>query len=163
MRLAALSADCVITNCWTRRNSSDSEGGEPVVPNGVAMCKIHHAAYDNDLLGVNADYQVMIRPDLLEESDGPTLRHALQELHKSTLTVPSQRIARPDRDLLAERYDRFQHAHLEMSRATRVYSLTPKMSSPSDCSSSSGSYSSTSKAGSASTSGSTITSPSAGA
>ena len=25
---------------------SDADGGQPVVTNGLAMCKIHHAAYD---------------------------------------------------------------------------------------------------------------------
>lgn len=89
---------------------SDADGGAPVVPNGISMCKIHHAAYDSDLLGVDPDYRVRIREDLLEESDGPTLKHTLQELHGSNLELPRQRAARPDRDLLAERFDRFQRA-----------------------------------------------------
>jgi len=89
---------------------SDSNGGEPVVPNGIAMCKIHHASYDANMLGVDPDYRVLIRPDLLDETDGPTLRHALQELHGSRLEVPSQRTSRPDRDLLAERFERFRRA-----------------------------------------------------
>lgn len=89
---------------------SDSDGGEPVVPNGIAMCKIHHAAYDANMLGVDPDYRVTIRPDLLDETDGPTLRHALQELHGTRLDVPRQRTARPDRDLLAERFEGFQQA-----------------------------------------------------
>lgn len=88
----------------------DSDGGEPIVPNGIAMCKIHHAAYDANMLGVDPDYRVVIRTDLLREVDGPTLRHALQELHGSRLEVPRQRSARPDRDLLAERFERFQMA-----------------------------------------------------
>lgn len=31
--------------------------GEPVVPNGLALCKIHHAAYDRYILGVRPDLQ----------------------------------------------------------------------------------------------------------
>ncbi len=89
---------------------SDSDGGEPVVPNGIAMCKIHHAAYDADMLGVAPDYRVTIRSDLLGETDGPTLRHTLQELDGTRLEVPRQRAARPDRDLLAERFERFRRA-----------------------------------------------------
>ncbi len=88
----------------------DGDGGDPVVTNGIAMCKIHHAAFDNDFLGVNADLRVQIRPDLLTETDGPTLRHALQELHNSKLVLPRQRAAHPDRDLLAERFERFSKA-----------------------------------------------------
>jgi putative restriction endonuclease len=71
------------------------------------MCKIHHAAYDNDLLGIDPDYQVRIRPDVLDEADGPTLRYALQELHGIVLALPERRAARPDRELLGERYERF--------------------------------------------------------
>lgn len=88
----------------------DSEGGQPVVPNGIAMCKIHHAAFDVGMLGVDPDYRVAIRADLLTETDGPTLRHTLQEVHGSRLEVPRQRAARPNRDLLADRWERFQQA-----------------------------------------------------
>jgi putative restriction endonuclease len=87
---------------------ADSAGGHPVVSNGLALCKIHHGAYDANFLSVDPDYRVHIRADLLTESDGPTLRHALQAPHRSKLAaLPSQRGARPDRHLLAERHKRF--------------------------------------------------------
>ena len=90
---------------------ADNEGGEPVVPNGIAMCKIHHAAYDANIVGIDPDYRVLIRPDVLDESDGPTLRHALQALHQSPLQViPRKKLARPNRDLLAARFERFRQA-----------------------------------------------------
>ena len=86
----------------------DAEGGEPVVPNGIAMCKIHHAAFDSQIFGIRpSDYVVQVKPRVLEESDGPTLRHALQEIHGSRLDVPRSRLARPDRDLLGARYETF--------------------------------------------------------
>ena len=81
-----------------------------MVTNGISMCKIHHAAYDSHLLGISPDYQVKIRPDVLIDSDGPTLRHAIQGLHDSPLHVPRQRAAKPDRDLLAERFKMFLKA-----------------------------------------------------
>jgi putative restriction endonuclease len=89
---------------------SDAEGGEPVVTNGIAMCKIHHAAYDTDIIGVDPAYRVLVRSDVLHEADGPVLRHALQALHGSRLGLPRQRLAHPDPDLLAERFERFQQA-----------------------------------------------------
>jgi len=88
----------------------DSEGGEPIVPNGVAMCAIHHRAFDAQVLGIRPDYVLQVRHDVLEEHDGPTLRHALQGLHGETLIVPSRRAARPAPDLLEERYERFRRA-----------------------------------------------------
>ncbi|NHF62401.1 HNH endonuclease, partial [Microcella pacifica] len=35
----------------------------PVVTNGMAMCTIHHRAYDQNFLGVSPDYTVHISPD----------------------------------------------------------------------------------------------------
>ncbi len=48
--------------------------GEPVVPNGVALCKLHHAAFDRHFLGVRPDLTVELRPDVLREPDGPMRR-----------------------------------------------------------------------------------------
>jgi putative restriction endonuclease len=54
--------------------------GLPEVPNGLALCKIHHSAYDVNILGVSPDYRVHIRSDVLREHDGPMLRWGLQEM-----------------------------------------------------------------------------------
>lgn len=88
----------------------DSEGGEPIVPNGLAMCAIHHRAFDENVLAVRPDYKVEIRRDVLEEHDGPTLQHALQGLHGQVITLPERRIERPSRELLEERFARFRAA-----------------------------------------------------
>ena len=85
----------------------DSDGGPPIVPNGVAMCAIHHRAFDSDVIGIRPDYVLQVRPDVLIEVDGPTLRHALQSLHGEALWVPRKPAARPNQDLLDERYERF--------------------------------------------------------
>ena len=82
--------------------------GDPVVPNGLAMCKIHHAAYDRDILGVRPDLVVDVRQDILDEIDGPMLRHGLQEMKGLRITVPSSRRSRPDRMRLEERYEEFR-------------------------------------------------------
>ncbi len=84
------------------------EGGEPIVRNGLALCKIHHAAFDARILGISPDSQIQIRSDLLTEIDGPMLRHGLQELHgKPLAAIPRARNERPDRDRLAWAYQRF--------------------------------------------------------
>lgn len=85
------------------------ERGEPVVPNGLSLCKIHHAAFDHRVLGIRPDLVVEIRPDILEEVDGPMLRHGLQDLHGTRLTVPRRRADRPDEARLDVRYQRFRH------------------------------------------------------
>lgn len=88
----------------------DSDGGQPIIPNGVAMCAIHHRAFDAFVLGVRPDYKVEIRSDVLQEHDGPTLQHALQGLHGVAILVPPRRAERPDTALLEERYERFRAA-----------------------------------------------------
>jgi putative restriction endonuclease len=88
----------------------DSDGGEPIVPNGIAMCAIHHRAFDAQVLGLRPDHRIEIRTDVLQEHDGPTLQHALQELHGKSFTLPRHRAERPRPDLLEERYERFRAA-----------------------------------------------------
>lgn len=82
--------------------------GLPVVSNGLSLCKIHHAAYDRDILGVRPDLVVQVRRDVLDEIDGPMLRHGLQEMQGVPLLVPRRRDARPDRAALEERYATFR-------------------------------------------------------
>lgn len=79
------------------------------ISNGLALCKIHHAAYDSDILGISPDLTVGIREDILAEVDGPMLKHGLQELHGSKLrVVPNVRRERPDPSLLEQRWTKFQ-------------------------------------------------------
>ena len=59
------------------------------------------------MLGVSADYRVAINRDLLDEVDGPMLRHGLQEMHGRALTLPARVGDRPDRERLAWRWERF--------------------------------------------------------
>lgn len=81
--------------------------GEPVVSNGLALCKLHHAAFDRWILTVDPDYRVRVRRDVLEEEDGPMLKHGLQELEGSRIGVPRREVQRPSRELLAVRLERF--------------------------------------------------------
>jgi putative restriction endonuclease len=87
---------------------ADSEAeGVPEVKNGLALCKIHHAAFDKHFLTVRPDYQIEIRADLLNETDGPMLKHGLQGLHHQEILLPRDAAKRPDRGFLEHRYQRF--------------------------------------------------------
>ena len=89
---------------------ADAEGGQPVVTNGIAMCKIHHAAYDADIFGIKPNYEVGVRADVMKELDGPTLRYTLQEIDGQRIQLPTRRAAHPNRELLEVRWQRFQEA-----------------------------------------------------
>ena len=87
--------------------------GEPVVRNGIALCRLHHAAFDRFFLAVRPDLIIEVRQDILEESDGPTLQHAIQGLHGNTIILPRKPAEQPGIEFLAKRYERF----LEIARA----------------------------------------------
>jgi putative restriction endonuclease len=84
--------------------------GDPVIPNGLALCKLHHAAFDSNIIGIRPDLVIEVRKDILDETDGPMLLHGLQGLHGSLITVPHELRLRPARDRLEERYEQFQRA-----------------------------------------------------
>lgn len=89
----------------------DSHGGSSEVRNGLALCKIHHSAYDANILGVDPNYQIHIRSDILQEVDGPMLRHGLQERDGEVLrVVPKAGNLRPDKEGLAARFEEFTTA-----------------------------------------------------
>ena len=71
-------------------------------------CKIHHTAYDADIFGIDPNDKGGVRPEVMKEIDGPTLRSTLQEINGSRIDLPTRRSARPDPELLERRWQRFQ-------------------------------------------------------
>ncbi|MGH2934436.1 MAG: HNH endonuclease [Gaiellaceae bacterium] len=85
------------------------ERGEPVIANGLSLCSIHHRAFDQDLVGVSPDYEVRVARRLLEDEDGPMLE-LLKGFHEQSIVLPKRSSWRPDRNRLAERFQRFEAA-----------------------------------------------------
>lgn len=83
------------------------EGGEPIVSNGLSLCKIHHAAFDGEYFGIRPNYRIVVRPDIMDEKDGPMLRHGLQAINDSKIIVPRQQHNRPDPERLDRRFNSF--------------------------------------------------------
>jgi len=84
--------------------------GEPTVPNGLALCKLHHAAFDSHIIGVRPDLVIEVSQRVLQEVDGPMLLHGLQGFHSERITVPRQESLRPRTAFLEERYEMFRQA-----------------------------------------------------
>lgn len=82
--------------------------GVPSVCNGLALCTLHHAAFDRDVIAITPDYTIEVRRDVLDETDGPMLVHGLQGFHGTTLRLPQKVAWRPDQQLLEKRYERFR-------------------------------------------------------
>ena len=87
----------------------DERFGQPVVPNGIPLSKIHHAAFDRHLIGIDPDYQLHVSGRLLELQDGPMLE-ALKRLNGQKIHLPRRMKDQPDRDRLALRFERFKTA-----------------------------------------------------
>ncbi len=90
-------------------SDGDEALGQPVVPNGLSLSKIHHAAFDAHLIGIDPDYRLHVSDRLLEKKDGPMLQ-ALKQLEGSELHLPSRSQDYPDRDRLAHRFETFRKA-----------------------------------------------------
>ncbi|CAN5859843.1 hypothetical protein BH24ACT15_BH24ACT15_33080 [soil metagenome] len=82
----------------------------PSTNNGIALCKIHHAAFDQHIMGLRPDMVVEVRADILDEIDGPMLRHGLQEMHGRPMVLPTKAADRPNAELVEERYEAFRSA-----------------------------------------------------
>jgi len=85
---------------------SDPEG-EPIVSNGVSLCKLHHAAFDRLFFAIRPDYRIEVRPSILTEHDGPMLVVGLQQIHETRIYLPRRRADLPDPERLARRYGEF--------------------------------------------------------
>jgi putative restriction endonuclease len=87
----------------------EEQFGQPVVPNGIPLSKIHHAAFDAHLIGIDPDYRLHVSERLLGQNDGPMLE-ALKRLNGGTIHLPKRMKDQPDRDRLALRFERFKAA-----------------------------------------------------
>ena len=86
------------------------------VNNGISLCKIHHSAYDATLLGIDTDFSIHIRADVMQESDGPMLKYGLQEMHGKDLILPSQQDHWPDLSRLSHRFHEFEDKERKVAK-----------------------------------------------
>ncbi|HTK17075.1 MAG TPA: HNH endonuclease [Acidimicrobiia bacterium] len=84
--------------------------GTPVVPNGLSLCKIHHSAFDANIVGIRPDYVVEVRADVRRERDGPMLLHGIQSVHGEPLHLPRRTLDKPNPAHLEERFEEFRAA-----------------------------------------------------
>ena len=58
-------------------------------------------------MGIDPDYTVHVRPDILAEKDGPMLEHGIKEMDKVKLWVPQSPGEQPDPARLEVRFKEF--------------------------------------------------------
>ncbi len=89
---------------------ADEQLGQPIVSNGLPLTKIHHAAFDAHLIGIDPDYRIHVSDRLLEIHDGPFLELGLRGIVGQVIQLPRRSEDRPDRDRLALRFEQFKKA-----------------------------------------------------
>lgn len=116
--LTAYGGRCAITNLPEPRLldaahiivDRDDEFGQPVVPNGLPLSKMHHAAFDANLIGVDPDYRIHISEALLSINDGPMFEYGVKALAGRSIHLPKRVADYPSRDRLAQRFEVFMSA-----------------------------------------------------
>ena len=88
-------------------SDKDEHLGQPVVPNGIPLSKIHHAAFDSHLLGIDPDFKIHVSKRLLDLKDGPMLE-AIKQLHHRSIHLPNRAKDYPDRGKLEMRFEEFR-------------------------------------------------------
>jgi putative restriction endonuclease len=87
---------------------ADEQLGQPIVSNGLPLSKIHHAAFDANLIGVDPDFRIHVSDRLLDLHDGPFLEQGLKAMAGALIQLPKRRADDPDRDRLAFRFEQFR-------------------------------------------------------
>ena len=87
------------------------EMGQPVVPNGLPLSKVHHAAFDANLIGIDADYRIHVSDQLFAMNDGPMLEQGIKAMRGQSILLADRVVDRADRDRLAARFETFTAAN----------------------------------------------------
>ena len=77
---------------------------------GLPLTKLHHAAFDAHLIGVDPDRRIHVSDRLLDIRDGPFLELGLKGIVGQAIQLPRRTEDRPDRDRLALRFKQFMKA-----------------------------------------------------
>jgi hypothetical protein len=89
---------------------ADEQLGQPIVSNGLPLTKLHHAAFDAHLIGVDPDFRIHVSDRLIDLHDGPFLELGIKGIAGTSIQLPRRNEDRPDRDRLALRFEQFTKA-----------------------------------------------------
>lgn len=87
------------------------EEGVASINNGIALSKLHHAAYDRHLIGIDGDLTIHVSEEVMATKDGPLLETSIKGLNGSKLIIPITKKHHPNRDFLALRFEMFLDAN----------------------------------------------------
>lgn len=85
---------------------TDERFHQPVVPNGVPLSKLHHAAFDKHLIGTDPDYRLHVSA----RQGGRLLARIPEAARRREHSSPSAYPRQPDRERLAIQFEQFKVA-----------------------------------------------------
>lgn len=80
------------------------------VPEGIALCALHHRAFDRHLIGIRPEGVVEVARRARTGVDDPVFRRAILDLQGKPIRVPRDPALRPRGDHLATRFAAFRAA-----------------------------------------------------
>jgi putative restriction endonuclease len=87
---------------------ADEQFGQPTSRMALPLTKIHRAAFDAHLIGIDPDFRIHVSDRLREIHDGPFLELGLKGIAGQVIQLPRRSEDRPDRDRLALRFEKFK-------------------------------------------------------
>lgn len=84
------------------------EEGVPEVQNGICLSRIHHRAFDSNLMGIDPDYKIRVSQRMMAIEDGPILEMGIKSLDGQSLVLPKDKALWPDPRLLEKRFLAFK-------------------------------------------------------
>jgi putative restriction endonuclease len=69
------------------------------ITNGIALCRQHHGAYDNGLIGIRSDYRIIVNPETVRRLEKANLKSGLEAFKASLppeISLPGAIEVRPD-------------------------------------------------------------------
>lgn len=85
------------------------DAGFPFRGHRVPFRRIHHRAFDQNLVAISPEYSVAVSPRLLKDEDGPMLE-LLKGFGGASIHIPQRPRERPDVERLAQQYAHFVEA-----------------------------------------------------
>lgn len=82
--------------------------GSPTVDNGLSLCKLHHRAYDTNIMGISASGGIRVTERVLALPPSSALDHSIKAFHGKTIHLPSERASYPSERRLARRWTEFR-------------------------------------------------------
>ena len=81
------------------------ELGEPHITNGIALCAVHHRAFDAHFFGIRPDYRIEVFRERLAHPDAKATR-ILTDYDGREINKPRRDQDKPDKSLLEWRWER---------------------------------------------------------